>query len=322
MTGLAENQQLETDLQDLPSDDDYYWNLQATITQQIDCLRELGRLDEADQRWREAQDLLPRITEYRAEAEARLLGQLAHLRREQDAMDAALDAASQAVQLAVANHCPAVLIAELRHTRADLLRQVGRDREAVEELNATANTPMPQALRSRFLHLKALLLEQHGAPQALEHLLESYQQDRLRGDDAGVAISLLAIARIFTEEHEYDRARERIREALPLADACGLVNARSPLGGHRPSRGEDHVRRNLAHHGTEQIRRERGRGWRCTRDAIARHAPSTSEVTTSRSLCLGGLVQVAEAYWPGNGVTVEWLTTEANFKQTPFNLRL
>jgi hypothetical protein len=58
----------------------------------------------------------------------------------------------------------------------------------------------------------------------LEHLLESFQQDRLRGDDAGVALSLLAIARVFTEEHEYDRARERIREALPLADACGLVD--------------------------------------------------------------------------------------------------
>jgi len=39
-----------------------------------------------------------------------------------------------------------------------------------------------------------------------------------------VAISLLAIARIFTDEHEYDRARARIREALPLADACGLVD--------------------------------------------------------------------------------------------------
>jgi tetratricopeptide (TPR) repeat protein len=228
-TGLAENQQLETDLQNLPRDDDYYRNLQATITQQIDCLLELGRLDEAEQRWREAHDLLPRLTEHRAEAEARLLGQLAHLRREQDAMDAALDAASQAVQLAVANDCPAVLIAELRHTRADLLRQVGRDREAVEELNATANTPMPPALRSRFLHLKALLLERHGAPQALEHLLESYQQDRLRGDDAGVAISLLAIALIFTDEHEYDRARERIREALQLADACGLVNVVASL---------------------------------------------------------------------------------------------
>jgi hypothetical protein len=59
------------------------------------------------------------------------------------------------------------------------------------------------------------------------------QQDRLRGDDAGVAISLLAIARVFTEEHDYDRARERIREALPLAEACGLLNvvARLALAG-------------------------------------------------------------------------------------------
>ena len=227
--GLAENQQLESDLQDLPRDDDYYRNLHAAITQQIDCLVELRRLDEAEQRWRDAHDLLPRLTEHGAEAEARLLGQLAHLRREQDATGAALDAASNAVQLAAANHCPAVLIAELRHTRADLLRQVGRDREAVEELNTTANTPMPPALRSRFLHLKALLLERYGAPQALEHLLESYEEDRLRGDDAGVAISLLTIARIFTEEHEYDRARERIREALPLADACGLVNVVASL---------------------------------------------------------------------------------------------
>jgi tetratricopeptide (TPR) repeat protein len=211
-TGLTENQQLETDLQDLRSDDDYYLNLQATISHQIDCLRELGRLDEAEQRWLDAHDLLPRLTEHRAEAEARLLGQLAHLRREQHAMDAALDAASQAVQLAAANNCPAVLIAELRHTRADLLRQLGRDRDAIEELNATADTPMPPASRSRLLHLKALL--GHGAPQALEHLLESYEQDRLRGDNGGVAISLIEIARIFTEQHEYDRARERIREAL------------------------------------------------------------------------------------------------------------
>jgi hypothetical protein len=133
------------------------------------------------------------------------------------------------VQLAVANDCSAVLIADLRHTRADLLRQVGRDREAVEEINATANSPMPSALRSRFLHLKALLLQRYGGAQALEHLLESYQHDRLRGDDAGVAISLLTIARIFSEEHEYERARERIREAIPLADACGLVNVVASL---------------------------------------------------------------------------------------------
>ena len=223
-TGLAENRQLETDLQDLPRDDDYYRNLYASITQQIDCLRELGRLGEAERRWRDGQALLPRLTEQRPEAEARLQGQLAHLCRDQDSMDAALDAASQAVQLAVENHCPTVLIAELRHTKADLLRQVGRVPDAIEELKAITTTPMPAAFRSRFLHLQALLLDTVEAPQALEHLLESYQQDRLRGDDAGVAISLLAITEVFIKECDYDRARERIREALPLADACGLAN--------------------------------------------------------------------------------------------------
>jgi tetratricopeptide (TPR) repeat protein len=222
--GLTENQQLETDLRALAGDSDYYRNLHSAITQQIDCLVELDQLDEAERRWRDADALLPHLEEHRNEAQARLLGQLANLRREQNQMDAAIDAASQAVQHAVANHCPDVLVAELRNTRADLLRLAGRDREALEELNAVSSIDMPPRLRSRFLHLKALLLKHYGAPRALEHLLESYQNDRLRGDDGGVAISLLAIARIFTEEHEYVRARERIREALPLADACGLVN--------------------------------------------------------------------------------------------------
>jgi tetratricopeptide (TPR) repeat protein len=228
-TGLAENQQLENELKALRADSDYDRNLQATITQQIDCLRELGRLDEAEQRWNDAHDLLPRLTEYRAEAEARLLGQRAHLRRDRDQRDEALQDATQAIIVATTNRCQEVLIAELRHTRADLLRQLGRDHEAMEELNAVANVEMASALRSRFLHLKALLLEEQHGPQALEHLLESYQQDRLRGDQAGVAVSLMAIARIFKEQHDYDRARERIREALPIAHACGLANVVASL---------------------------------------------------------------------------------------------
>jgi hypothetical protein len=40
-----------------------------------------------------------------------------------------------------------------------------------------------------------------------------------------------------------------------------------------------------------------GRGWRCTRDSVDRDAPSTGGVTTSRSLPLRRLVQVAELYW-------------------------
>lgn len=199
-TGLTENQQLEADLQGLAEDSDYYRNLHSAITQQIDCLVELDQLDEAERRWRDADALIPYLEENRVEAQARLLGQLANLRREQNQTDAAIDAASQAVQHAVANHCPDVLIAELRNTKADVLRLAGRDREALDELNVVSGIDMPPGLRSRFLHLKALLLKHYGAPQALEHLLESYQNDRLRGDAGGVAISLLAIARIFTED--------------------------------------------------------------------------------------------------------------------------
>jgi hypothetical protein len=39
----------------------------------------------------------------------------------------------------------------------------------------------------------------------------------------------MAIARIYFGEHEYDRARERIREALPLADKCGLTSVVASL---------------------------------------------------------------------------------------------
>jgi tetratricopeptide (TPR) repeat protein len=223
-TGLVENEWIEAELQAFRDHGDYIQNLQATITQQIDCLIELDRLDDAERRWQDAHNLLSQLTGNQAESEARLTGQLAHLRRKQGRSDDAIAAASQAVQLAIDNDCPEVLIAELRHTKADLLRRADRDREAVEELNAVANVRMPPALHSRFLHLKALLLERYNAPDALEHYLESYEHDLMRGDEAGIAISLHAIARIYIDEGEYVLARERIREALPLANKCGLVN--------------------------------------------------------------------------------------------------
>lgn len=222
--GLALHRQIEIDLQALQDHDDYERNMQATITQQVDCLIELGRLDEAERRWHEAEALLPQLGNQRPEAEARMFGQLAHLRREQDRPDDAIDAAFKAVRLAVDSGCSAVLVAELRHTKADQLRRARRDREAVQEINDMAAVPMPPTLRSRFLHLKGLLLERYNAPDALEHLLESYQQDLSRRDNPGVAISLLGIARISFEQGEHDRARERIQEALPLAERYGSPN--------------------------------------------------------------------------------------------------
>ncbi len=58
---------------------------------------------------------------------------------------------------------------------------------------------------------------------------------------------------------DYDLARERIREALPWADACGLVSVVASLAllWAEIDLAED-VRRNLAAYGTEQTPGERG----------------------------------------------------------------
>ena len=220
--GLGENETLEQELRALPEDEDYYRNLQATITQQIDCLQELGRLDDAQKRWNEAKRLVPLCPDPTGQLLPRLLGQLAHIRQQAGAVSEALEHATEVVRLAVENNCPAVLVAELRHTKADLLRLSERSRDALDELRACTGTDMPPSLRSRFFHLLSLLVGERGRGESLEYLLESYETDRQRGDAAGVAISLLSIARVFFEQSELDRSRERIREALPLAERCGL----------------------------------------------------------------------------------------------------
>src|SRR5580658_3225110 len=114
---------------------------------------------------------------------------------------------------------------------------------------------MSQTLRSRFPHLR-VLLERHGAPQPPEHLIESYQQDRFtRGLRWGRDLPA-GIACIFFYEREYNHARERIREALPLADACGLLNVVASLAllwaDIDLAAGKTNSATHLADHGTEQ----------------------------------------------------------------------
>ena len=134
-----------------------------------------------------------------ATSSARSQRQCAHLRRDRDQTDEALQDANQAIIVATTNQCPEVRSRNSGTPERTCCCNLGRDQEAMEELNAVANVEMAPALRSRFLHLKALLLDEQHGPQALEHLLESYHQDRLRGDHAGVAVSLMAIAHSFRE---------------------------------------------------------------------------------------------------------------------------
>ena len=58
-------------------------------------------------------------------------------------------------------------------------------------------------------------------PHALEHLLQSYEEDRRHGDDAGAAISLLAIARIYKNEREYEPGSGTPPRSAASADAGG-----------------------------------------------------------------------------------------------------
>ena len=70
-------------------------------------------------------------------------------------------------------------------------------------------------------------MERRRDPQWIEHILESLEYDRLRGDFAGMAISLVTLARIFIDQNEIGRAKERLREAFPYVRECGL---RSVMG--------------------------------------------------------------------------------------------
>jgi hypothetical protein len=127
------------------------------------------------------------------------------------------------VKIAVDNQCPEVLIAELRQTKADLLRRLDRDREAVEELNAIANVPMPPALRSRFLHLKGTLLERYNAPDALEHLLRP-TSTTLCAAMRLVSPSLCTSSRDLPRRRGIQSRARTHQGSVPLANKCGLMN--------------------------------------------------------------------------------------------------
>jgi tetratricopeptide (TPR) repeat protein len=223
---LALHKEIERRVRSLPSrDHEYFLNLIASLTQQVDCLIEMDRLNEALELWREAVDLIDSWPSPEPDVRPRILGQRARIYEESRDFKSALAAITEAVQLA--ENTPGTLGAELRCTRAEILRRLKRFDDAEAELRAIAPEATGGALRSRYLHLKGILMEHRRDPRWIEHILESLEYDRLRGDFAGMAISLVTLARIFIDQNEIGRAKERLREALPYVRDCGL---RSVMG--------------------------------------------------------------------------------------------
>ena len=218
---LALHKEIEKRVRSLPSrDHEYFLNLIASLTQQVDCLVEMHRLDEALVLWQRAAELVDSWPSAESDARPRILGQRARIYEESGEFDSALAAITEAIQLA--ENAPGILHAELRSTKSEILRRLDRFDDAEAELRAIAPQASGGALRSRYLHLKGILMERRRDPQWIEHILESLEYDRLQGDFAGMAISLVTLARIFIDQNEIGRAKERLREAFPYVRDCGL----------------------------------------------------------------------------------------------------
>jgi tetratricopeptide (TPR) repeat protein len=223
---LALHKEIEQRVRSLPSQDhEYFLNLIASLTQQVDCLVEMDRIQEALVLWSEAAELVDSWPGAEPDTRPRILGQRARICEESGDLDSALATITEAIHLA--ENVPGTLRAELRATKSEILRRLERFDDAETELRAIAPEASGGALRSRYLHLKGMLMERRRDPQWIEHILESLEYDRLRGDFAGMAISLVTLARIFIDQNEIGRAKERLREAFPYVRDCGL---RSVMG--------------------------------------------------------------------------------------------
>jgi tetratricopeptide (TPR) repeat protein len=218
---LALHKEMEKRVRSLPSrDHEYFLNLIASLSQQVDCLIEVDRLDEALVLWREAAELVDLWPGPEPDARPRIYGQRATIYKESGEFESALATIKEAIRLA--EKLPGTLYAELRCTKSEILRRLERFDDAEAELRAIAPQATGGALRSSYLHLKGLLMERRRDPQSVGHILESLEYDRLRGDFAGMAISLVTLARIFIDQNEIERAKERLRQAFPYVRDCGL----------------------------------------------------------------------------------------------------
>jgi tetratricopeptide (TPR) repeat protein len=212
---------MEKRIRSLPAKDhEYYLNLIACLTQQIDCLVGMDRLKDALAIWQKASDLLDSWPEPEPSTRPRLLAQRATILKEAREYEPALSEMNEAIGLA--EKLPSILCAELRASKADILWRMDRIDEAEAELQIVAPFASGGALRSRYLHLKGILMEHQAGPQWIEHVLESLEHDRERGDIAGIAVSLITLARIFIDQNDIERAKQRLREALPYVQRSGL----------------------------------------------------------------------------------------------------
>jgi tetratricopeptide (TPR) repeat protein len=208
------HQEIESRARELPHDEDeYFLNLSASLTQQVDCLLALGDLPQAQAKWKEASDLIKLWPSPSPDVFPRLLALKAQMLAHDGKYEKAVRAINQAIKLA--DDLPGILLSEFHAVKCEYLIKLGRLKKAAAELELAQDVGDVEAFAPRYLHLKGLLLEAQQDPSWIEHILESYERDRIAGRWQGVAISLLTVARIFIDAGDYERARQRLQEVFP-----------------------------------------------------------------------------------------------------------
>jgi tetratricopeptide (TPR) repeat protein len=219
---LSLHEELEQRARSLsPTEEEYYINLFASMTHQVDCLLALDRTADAETKWNEANDLFARWPGPPEDAQPRLFALKASLAVEAGELEEAGRLMSRAIDGAKSGR--GIMIADLHMAKAECLRKQGKFDEALGELELANKSGDAETFASRYLHLKGLILEQAQDQRWLDHILESYEKDLIAGRWEGVAISLLTVARIFIDSREYERARERLREVFTFITTKGLT---------------------------------------------------------------------------------------------------
>ena len=211
---LAIHQKNERWLRSHSDFEDYTRNLFSAVIAQVDCLVNLNRLEDALPLLREAQAVLKAWDEPLADAEFSILGNQAEILRRQGKYQESV----AVFELAIRN----AKVAGLEHVTMRFLYALAacatefddysRAAKALRELEKMPGLNSSDELYSKYLDVKAKILEAQGSEAFVHYFFESYEVDLARGDDKGVAASLFHLVRHYARSADKGRAREKLPE--------------------------------------------------------------------------------------------------------------
>ena len=220
---LAPHTQLVDWLKQHPGVHDYERNLFSASIGKVDCLLHLGMHSEALAGIQEAESVLKGWQNPLPQAEFALLGNKAELLRRLEQPEAAVEVFQHAIRKAESSGQRDVLwrfLYALAACAAEFDDHALAAR-AIKELERQPDLKSNDELYSKYLDVKAKILESEGDGSFVHYLFDSYEIDLARGDERGAAASLFHVVRHYALSGRSDLARERLPELKFRATQIG-----------------------------------------------------------------------------------------------------